>query len=262
MRKVRCLQKRQRLRWVGAAVLTALALTAAPALTQQSFDITPEEERLVELTNRARSDAGLAPLRTAPELMRSAEIKARDMEERNYFSHYSPEGTSPFTLMRQSGADFTAAGENLAQGASVDRIFASWMKSPDHKKNILGRDFTHLGIGVVTGQGGRLTAVQHFARLRTVTKDYQPPPAPSPAPEPAPTRPAPTAPAPTPAPAPAPAPTPTAGPGTYVVRPGDTLYLIGQRFNVPVWRLILENGWDVLGELRPGQVMRIPAAGQ
>lgn len=230
--------------WSSAFLLAALAWGALPSLAQP-FDISPEEERLAELTNSARSDAGLPPLRLAPELMRSAETKARDMQQRGYFSHNSPEGTSPFTLMRQAGADFSTAGENIGQGASVDRVFAAWMKSAEHRQNILSPDYTHLGTGV-TVQGGRVTAVQHFARLRTPGKDYLPAPA----------TPAPSAPPPATQPAPAPAPAP--GPGTYVVQPGDTLASIAQRAGVPAWRLIIENGWSALGELRPGQVIRIP----
>ncbi|MDI6870404.1 MAG: CAP domain-containing protein [Bacillota bacterium] len=160
---------RWRLVLLGAAVAVFLCLGARPGWTQP-FDISPEEERLVELTNTARSDQGLPPLRIAPELMRSAEAKARDMKERDYFAHHSPEGTGPFTLMREAGADFSTAGENLAEGPSADRIFAGWMKSDEQRRNILSREYTHLGIGVVS-QNGRLIAVQHFARLRNATKD-------------------------------------------------------------------------------------------
>jgi hypothetical protein len=222
-----------------AGTLAALCLAAWPGWAQQG-DIAAEEKRVVELTNSARSDEGLPPLRISPELRRSAEVKARDMKARGYFAHYSPEGTSPFTLMRETGADFSAAGENLGEGSSVDRIFAAWMESSEHRKNALSPDFTHLGVGVVAQ--GRLLVVQHFARLRGTTKDYPPQPAP-----------------PTPAP-PAPAPgQPTASAaGTYVVQPGETLAGIAQRLGVPPWRIIIENGWSVLGELQPGQVIRVP----
>lgn len=236
----------------AAAALAVLLLVAVPAWTEPSFDVTPEEERLIELTNLARSDEGLPPLRSAPELMRSAEAKGRDMDERGYFSHYSPEGTSPFDLMRQSGAKFSSAGENIAQGTSVDRIFVSWMQSADHRENILARGYTHLGVGVVRDQAGRLIAVQHFACLTSSGKDYTARVS-RPAVEPV------SAPVTGPA---LPSASPSGGgkpsPSTYVVQPGDTLHLIGQRLGIPVWRLILENMWEVVGELRPGQVIRVP----
>ncbi len=144
--------------------LLGLSLAAFPG-GAPPVDSSPEEERIIELTNATRRAQGLPPLLIAPELMRSAGVKARDMHQRGYFSHYTPEGTSPFALMRQEGADFSAAGENLAEGPSVESLFAAWLRSPEHRKNILCPDFTHLGVGV-TGRE-RLTAVQHFARLRT-----------------------------------------------------------------------------------------------
>lgn len=255
------------LAWFGLAAPAAPVQGQSQVQTKgqdQSFTLSPEEEKVADLTNSARSDAGLPPLRFSAELTRSAEAKATDMQQRGYFSHNSPEGESPFALMSRYGVDYTSAGENLAQGPSIDRMFASWMNSPEHKKNILSPDYTHLGVGVVS-QGGRFTAVQHFARLRNAGKDYTPAPAaPSPAPSgsalPAPSTPAPAAPTPA-APTPT-APTPAApaqpAKGTYVVQPGDSLYLIGQKLGIPVWRLIVANGWEVLGELRPGQVIRLP----
>lgn len=228
-------------RWVAGRVLLVGLLVSVfsvlPALAE-TFDITIDEERLLELTNAARSDAGLPLLRNAPELMYSAETKARDLEQRGYFSHYSPEGTSPFDLMRQAGADFSAAGENIARGPTLDKIFAGWMNSPDHRRIILGREYTHFGIGVVS-QGGTYWAVQHFVRLRTAAKDHPP--------------------APEAATAPASAQGPSApGERAYVVQPGDTLPLIAQRLGFPLWRLLVENGFSVLGELNPGRIIRLP----
>ena len=48
---------------------------------------------------------------------------------------------------------------------------------------------------------------------------------------------------------------------TYVVRPGDTLAGIAQRFGVSVQEIVNANNLTNLDYLIPGQVLRIPAAG-
>jgi len=45
-------------------------------------------------------------LQADPELMKVARIKAKDMVDNNYFSHYSPTYGSPFDMMRQFGVTF------------------------------------------------------------------------------------------------------------------------------------------------------------
>ena len=61
------------------------------------------------------------------------------------------------------------AGENLAWGAeqlgSVRSIFRAWMRSPEHRENILG-EFTQIGIdlrtGTLEGLAGTHVWTQHF----------------------------------------------------------------------------------------------------
>lgn len=216
----------------------ARAADASPGLPQP-VPLAPEVARLIELTNAARREAGLEPLEVSPALMRSAEAKACDMLEKGYFNHYAPDGTSPFVLMRQAGANYSAAGENLAQGALLPGLFASWLKSEKHRQNILNPVYTHLGIGLARRKGDFLV-VQHFARLRpasqqTVLNQTVPNQ----------TVTSPAVPA-------------IPDPRTCVIQPGDSLATLAERLGVPAWRLILENKWAVVGELQPGLVIRVP----
>jgi uncharacterized protein YkwD len=84
------------------------------------------------------------------------------MFERGYFSHYNPEGMSPFDRMEQAGIHFIAAGENLALAPNVTIAHQGLMDSPGHRANILSTDFGKVGIGVMDGGMFGRMFVQEF----------------------------------------------------------------------------------------------------
>jgi uncharacterized protein YkwD len=65
-------------------------------------------------------------------------------------------------MMRQYGLEFRAAGENIAGNESVEGAFKAWMSSDAHKKNILNKNFTHVGIGVSSSKTYGKIFVQQF----------------------------------------------------------------------------------------------------
>ncbi len=77
------------------------------------------------------------------------------------------------------------------------------------------------------------------------------PPAPPPDPTPQPTAPAPD---------PTPNPVPAVQQSSYLIQPGDTLWLIAQRFGVSVGQLLTANGISNPNYIYYGQVLRIPGA--
>lgn len=78
------------------------------------------EEQMLRLVNEERTARGLAPPVMDEGLRAVARAHARDMFERGYFSHFTPEGLSPFDRMRAAGIRFLAAGENLALAPTVE----------------------------------------------------------------------------------------------------------------------------------------------
>ena len=58
---------------------------------------------------------------------------------------------------------WTAAGENMAFGPSVDSMFKAQMSSSQHYANIAKPDYTSVGIGVVLGPDGKFWTCQVFA---------------------------------------------------------------------------------------------------
>jgi hypothetical protein len=89
------------------------------------------------------------------------------MVARGYFSHTTPEGSTPGD--RAAAAGYSQfVGENIAS-SSVGKaisVFSLWRASPGHNANLLGQ-YAATGLGVApgfpTGRGG-ITATQMFGR--------------------------------------------------------------------------------------------------
>lgn len=118
------------------------------------------------LVNRERTKKGLSTLKENDMLSTSAKLKAEDILLKNYWAHISPAGVEPWYFMNKVGYKFNYAGENLAKNFySSEDVVRDWMKSPDHRKNILDPNFTEYGIwmevGVLEGTS-TIIIVQHF----------------------------------------------------------------------------------------------------
>jgi len=73
---------------------------------------------------------------------------AADMEQRKYFAHASPEGVRAGARAQAAGIPSCGIGENIAQGQkSSQDVFAAWMTSPGHRKNMLNPRMSHYGLG-------------------------------------------------------------------------------------------------------------------
>lgn len=109
-------------------------------------------EKLLELTNKERIKAGIAPLKLSQELNSAASSKASYMFEKNFWAHVAPDGTTPWYFIRNSGYEYQYAGENLARGfnASED-VVRAWMESPTHRDNLLSPNYTDIGFAVSAG---------------------------------------------------------------------------------------------------------------
>lgn len=109
------------------------------------------EERMVELVNSERTKIGLSALRVEENLVSIARSHSRDMFERRYFSHFSPEGQDVGFRAREGGIEYTLVGENLAYAPDVEMAHIGFMNSEGHRKNILDPAWTRIGIGVIDG---------------------------------------------------------------------------------------------------------------
>lgn len=107
------------------------------------------EEQMLQMVNIEREKQNESALAADEKLRSVARAHAQDMLTRGYFSHYTPEGLSPFDRMDRAGVVYAAAGENLAFSPNVIIAMQGLMNSPGHRANILSKDFKKVGIGVI-----------------------------------------------------------------------------------------------------------------
>lgn len=113
-------------------------------------DLSAEQE-MFSLVNKERTSKGFKSLAIDNKLREVARDHCKDMFLRGYFSHYTPEGLSPFDRMAQVDTSFTYAGENLALAPNVLLAMQGLMQSEGHRENILSPNFGKIGIGVIDG---------------------------------------------------------------------------------------------------------------
>lgn len=109
------------------------------------------------LTNYARTQSGLKPLRLVPALSSAGNAKIAADLSCGVFSH-EPCG-KPFSSVFAAyirGAASYQLGENIAWGTgsygTPRQIMNAWLHSPAHRQNILTAAFTDLGIGYAPNQ--------------------------------------------------------------------------------------------------------------
>lgn len=106
---------------------------------------------LIEAMNRERRRSGLPLFRANDRLTLAARDRIDDMIRKRYFDHVAPDGKGPFSWVRQRRYRYRHAGENLAMGfRSADDVVKAWMKSPEHRANLLG-DYHEVGIASIAG---------------------------------------------------------------------------------------------------------------
>ncbi|MEL7563570.1 MAG: CAP domain-containing protein [Dehalobacterium sp.] len=139
------------------------APTPAPKPTPApTAGLTADEQKMVDLVNAERTAAGLPTLTVDMNLVKTARMKSQDMIDKNYFDHNSPTYGSPFDLMKSQGISYRTAGENLAGNQTVEAAHKALMNSSGHRANILNKNFTKIGIGIINGGSYGKMFTQHF----------------------------------------------------------------------------------------------------
>jgi len=148
------------------------------------------EAAIVEMTNQARQQEGVASLRSDAALADIARYHSGDMAEREYLAHTSPEGVSVSDRYERFGyacrvplgggtyatgsenIGYTYHGERVVNYGYIDdekdvaeSLVDGWMASPGHRENMLKPYWRNIGVGVAiteTSEGTRVYATQNF----------------------------------------------------------------------------------------------------
>ena len=173
--------------------------TAAPDLADSAYNIgwggiSPEEQLIVELINRARMDpafevdrlneplasgissAPVEALAVVRTLSDAAEAHSEDMDDREFFSHTDPDGGLPWDRARDWGHENGYVGENigLIWGATVTDAQAraeahhhNLWDSDGHQANLMSGNWSEIGLGYDygdhQGSGGATFVTELFS---------------------------------------------------------------------------------------------------
>jgi len=137
----------------AAALIDGHYTTAFPSV---------QEHIAGNLVNSDRAAYGLPAFTLDPALCRIARIKSEDMRDNQYFAHTSATYGDVRQMLRHFGYSFNAAGENIAHHATVEKAQAALISSPGHRRNILNKAYTRMGVGVALDQKGYVYLTQIF----------------------------------------------------------------------------------------------------
>ncbi len=143
-----------------ALALLALCLAAAVGATSHHASaatncaadgtLDSEEQAFLQLINDYRQQNSLAPLSPSDTLDRAAQWKSQNMAANSYFAHDdTPINRTWIQRIRDCDYGYnTYIGENIAAGiSSAADAFSLWKNSPGHNANMLGVNYTAIGIG-------------------------------------------------------------------------------------------------------------------
>src|SRR3989344_4114182 len=95
-------------------------------------------EKLYQLVNEERQKNNLPSLSLSSSLSLAAQKKAENMFQENYWSHYAPDGKTPWDFILGANYKYEYAGENLAKNFLFSQgVIDAWMNSTTHRDNLL-----------------------------------------------------------------------------------------------------------------------------
>jgi uncharacterized protein YkwD len=146
-----------------AALITLLIFCTASGLAQQKTS--DAERQLFNAVNQERKAHGLPSLKSDEALTTAARQHAQRMAEQGTISHQLLGEPNLLSRARATGAHFSWLSENVDEGQNPTAIHQSFMKSPQHRANILDSDMDSVGIGVAE-RNGQMFAVEDFSKAK------------------------------------------------------------------------------------------------
>jgi len=154
---------------LGWAASYVLLLAPEPVIQPSTASVQSVQSQLIDkhaylyLINKERARNGLDELKLNDKLNASAQLKANDMKEFDYWAHDNPNGTEPWHFFEVAGYEYKQASEVLAKNYDTpSKTIAGWIASPAHYAALMG-EYTEIGFGQVTYDDTTVT-VGHLAR--------------------------------------------------------------------------------------------------
>jgi uncharacterized protein YkwD len=156
----------------GVAVLSLAAFPVLLAADEKKkepgkFEISKEERVILDLTNEARKEEKLPPLKPNPTLFKVARAHSANMGKQGVMEHKLDDKT-PAQRVKAAGYNYSWVGENIAMSSELipEEIFDKWMHSKVHRDNVLKPQYKEIGIGVVKNDKGEWYYTQVFGARR------------------------------------------------------------------------------------------------
>ncbi len=147
-------------RRIAALALLGLLLTEA---AEKPGDLA---RRTFDAVNQERARRGLGRLKWDDDIAALARAHSGRMRDRDFFSHDDPERGDLTARIVRTPIPWSTVAENLyaehGYPNPVQQAVKSWLDSPGHRRNMLGRGFTRTGVGVATNGQGRYWFTQIF----------------------------------------------------------------------------------------------------
>jgi uncharacterized protein YkwD len=130
----------------SVAIVAVLALTLTMGVAHAGgFKPARARAKTIHFVNHYRSQHGIHKLRMRRNMVRIAQRHSHKMARSHTLFH----STDMWSKLRNA----TCWGENVGMGSSPWRVFKGWVRSAEHRANMLNRRYRGTGIGVVRAHG-------------------------------------------------------------------------------------------------------------
>lgn len=146
------------------------------------LNTTLAEQQITEAVNDERTARGIEPVEHEDAIALVARNHSRDMIEREYYAHESPEGETAFERIEEGAASCGTVGENIAATwwyepfettdgerdrhttveELADGLAEQWLNSQSHRENMLDPRWERTGVGVAVTDDGEVLVTQNF----------------------------------------------------------------------------------------------------
>ena len=138
----------------------------------KEINIKENRSQLLQMVNSFRLENSLPKLTLQENLNALAQFRADEMKTRDFFSHRDPDGKF-VNDFRADHAVKTPVSENIALDINLASAHFGLLRSAIHRRNVLGKNFQKIGLGISKINSGEIIVVQLFAEEEFKTEKLE-----------------------------------------------------------------------------------------